>query len=170
MPSERFTLPLPAQISQRHLVAHMCHYKLLFYLSDTPKVTCTESMNTDQGDRVPCSLLIVGMETSTFRMGVGSPYPQHYAPPPHECTPINSCLPLHCCRCYNCGGLDHHAKECKLPPQPKKCHFCQSIEHMVANCPIKAQQSSPGSQGKPSSLKGEEEEHSHPVLPTETTD
>ncbi|KAG7283382.1 hypothetical protein CRUP_000908 [Coryphaenoides rupestris] len=73
-------------------------------------------------------------------------------------------------RCYNCGGLDHHAKECKLPPQPKKCHFCQSIEHMVANCPIKAQQSSPGSQGKPSSLKGEEEEHSHPVLPTETTD
>uniref|UniRef100_A0A8D2NSR1 CCHC-type domain-containing protein n=1 Tax=Zosterops lateralis melanops TaxID=1220523 RepID=A0A8D2NSR1_ZOSLA len=26
-------------------------------------------------------------------------------------------LPSH--RCYNCGGLDHHAKECKLPPQPK---------------------------------------------------
>ncbi|XP_054638593.1 protein lin-28 homolog A [Dunckerocampus dactyliophorus] len=71
-------------------------------------------------------------------------------------------------RCYNCGGLDHHAKECKLPPQPKKCHFCQSIDHMVANCPIKAQQSSPGSQGKPSSLKGDEEEHgrsSAPPLP-----
>ncbi|XP_035601552.1 protein lin-28 homolog A-like isoform X1 [Oncorhynchus keta] len=64
-------------------------------------------------------------------------------------------------RCYNCGGLDHHAKECKLPPQPKKCHFCQSIAHMVANCPIKAQQSSPRSQGKPSSLKGNEEEHGH---------
>ncbi|XP_061632741.1 protein lin-28 homolog A [Phyllopteryx taeniolatus] len=61
-------------------------------------------------------------------------------------------------RCYNCGGLDHHAKECKLPPQPKKCHFCQSIDHMVANCPIKAQQPSPGPQGKPSSLKGNEEE------------
>ncbi|XP_069866638.1 protein lin-28 homolog B isoform X1 [Dipodomys merriami] len=37
--------------------------------------------------------------------------------------------------CYNCGGLDHHAKECSLPPQPKKCHYCQSILHMVANCP-----------------------------------
>ncbi|KAK2091408.1 Protein lin-28 A [Saguinus oedipus] len=22
-------------------------------------------------------------------------------------------------RCYNCGGLDHHAKECKLPPQAR---------------------------------------------------
>ncbi|KAI4894356.1 hypothetical protein NFI96_032791 [Prochilodus magdalenae] len=73
-------------------------------------------------------------------------------------------------RCYNCGGLDHHAKECKLPPQPKKCHFCQSVAHMVANCPIKAQQSSSGSQGKPSPLKGEEEEQSHFPTPTETTD
>uniref|UniRef100_A0A8C9GBG3 CCHC-type domain-containing protein n=1 Tax=Piliocolobus tephrosceles TaxID=591936 RepID=A0A8C9GBG3_9PRIM len=34
-------------------------------------------------------------------------------------------------RYYNCGGLDHHAKECTLPPQPKKCHCCQSINHMV---------------------------------------
>ncbi|XP_061427622.1 protein lin-28 homolog B-like isoform X2 [Lethenteron reissneri] len=40
-------------------------------------------------------------------------------------------------RCYNCGGLDHHAKECTLPPQPKKCHFCQSTSHMMANCPIR---------------------------------
>lgn len=47
---------------------------------------------------------------------------------------INFCL---FCRCYNCGGLDHHAKECTLPPQPKKCHYCQSIMHMVANCPHK---------------------------------
>ncbi|XP_058504879.1 protein lin-28 homolog A [Solea solea] len=72
-------------------------------------------------------------------------------------------------RCYNCGGLDHHAKECKLPPQPKKCHFCQSIDHMVANCPIKAQQSSPGSQGTPASLKGDEEEHGHTAPPPETS-
>ncbi|XP_041068191.1 protein lin-28 homolog A-like [Carcharodon carcharias] len=52
-------------------------------------------------------------------------------------------------RCYNCGGLDHHAKECKLAPQPKKCHYCQSIGHMVANCTIKAaqQQQSTSSQG-----------------------
>ncbi|KAI9524023.1 hypothetical protein NQZ68_020984 [Dissostichus eleginoides] len=75
--------------------------------------------------------------------------------------------------CYNCGDLDHHAKECKLPPQPKKCHFCQSIDHMVANCPIKALQSSPGSQGKPSPSKGdnvEEEEHSLAAPPPEASD
>ncbi|CAB1334127.1 unnamed protein product, partial [Coregonus sp. 'balchen'] len=33
------------------------------------------------------------------------------------------------------GRLDHHAKECGLPPQPKKCHYCQSATHMVAHCP-----------------------------------
>ncbi|XP_066531540.1 protein lin-28 homolog A-like [Hoplias malabaricus] len=48
-------------------------------------------------------------------------------------------------RCYNCGGREHHAKECQLPPQPKKCHICQSTSHMVASCPIRAQHSSPGS-------------------------
>ncbi|XP_016072959.1 PREDICTED: protein lin-28 homolog B, partial [Miniopterus natalensis] len=52
-------------------------------------------------------------------------------------------------RCYNCGGLDHHAKECSLPPQPKKCHYCQSITHMVANCPHKtAAQPPASSQGR----------------------
>uniref|UniRef100_A0A3Q4BIK0 CSD domain-containing protein n=1 Tax=Mola mola TaxID=94237 RepID=A0A3Q4BIK0_MOLML len=45
-------------------------------------------------------------------------------------------------KCYIC--LDHHAKECGLPPQPKKCHYCQSITHMVAQCPHKAL--APGSQ------------------------
>ncbi|XP_060947997.1 protein lin-28 homolog B [Limanda limanda] len=49
-------------------------------------------------------------------------------------------------RCYNCGGLDHHAKECGLPPQPKKCHYCQSITHMVAQCPHKALTPPSGSQ------------------------
>uniref|UniRef100_A0A8C5VM93 Protein lin-28 homolog A n=1 Tax=Microcebus murinus TaxID=30608 RepID=A0A8C5VM93_MICMU len=68
-------------------------------------------------------------------------------------------------RCYDCGGLDHHAKECKLPPQPKKCHFCQSISHMVASCPLKAQQA-PGAQGKPAYFREEEEEiHSPALLP-----
>ncbi|XP_051027829.1 protein lin-28 homolog A [Acomys russatus] len=68
-------------------------------------------------------------------------------------------------RCYNCGGLDHHAKECKLPPQPKKCHFCQSINHMVASCPLKAQQV-PSSQGKPAYFREEDEEiHSPALLP-----
>ncbi|KAG7261131.1 hypothetical protein CRUP_002421 [Coryphaenoides rupestris] len=50
-------------------------------------------------------------------------------------------------RCYNCGEPDHHAKECQLPPQPKKCHFCQSFAHMVASCPLKAQQVLVGPQG-----------------------
>ncbi|XP_038617246.1 protein lin-28 homolog B [Tachyglossus aculeatus] len=53
-------------------------------------------------------------------------------------------------RCYNCGGLDHHAKECSLPPQPKKCHCCQSILHMVATCPHKTGAQPPSSsQGRP---------------------
>ncbi|CAL8298292.1 unnamed protein product [Lota lota] len=50
-------------------------------------------------------------------------------------------------RCYNCGEPDHHAKECQLPPQPKKCHFCQSFSHMVASCPLRAQQALAGPQG-----------------------
>ncbi|XP_060725204.1 protein lin-28 homolog A-like isoform X1 [Tachysurus vachellii] len=47
-------------------------------------------------------------------------------------------------RCYNCGDLDHHAKECGLPPQPKKCHYCQSASHMVAHCPHKSPSASQG--------------------------
>uniref|UniRef100_A0A673MRD3 Protein lin-28 homolog A n=1 Tax=Sinocyclocheilus rhinocerous TaxID=307959 RepID=A0A673MRD3_9TELE len=70
-------------------------------------------------------------------------------------------------RCYNCGGMDHHAKECKLPPQPKRCHFCQSVAHMVANCPAKAQQSS---QGKSSGVKEEKAEHSYSPPPTGSAD
>uniref|UniRef100_A0A8C2HUE5 Protein lin-28 homolog A n=1 Tax=Cyprinus carpio TaxID=7962 RepID=A0A8C2HUE5_CYPCA len=73
-------------------------------------------------------------------------------------------------RCYNCGGLDHHAKECKLPPQPKRCHFCQSVTHMVANCPAKAQQTSQGSQERSSGIKEEKAEHSHSPPPTGSTD
>ncbi|XP_048656285.1 protein lin-28 homolog B [Marmota marmota marmota] len=63
-------------------------------------------------------------------------------------------------RCYNCGGLDHHAKECSLPPQPKKCHYCQSIMHMVANCPHKnvAQ--------LPASSQGRQEAESQPCAST----
>ncbi|XP_057211355.1 protein lin-28 homolog A [Triplophysa rosa] len=74
-------------------------------------------------------------------------------------------------RCFNCGGPNHHAKECQLPPQPKKCHFCQSISHMVANCPIKAQQLSPVSQGKSTTSTVEEEEDmSHTPFPPESCD
>uniref|UniRef100_A0AAZ3RMZ1 Protein lin-28 homolog A n=1 Tax=Oncorhynchus tshawytscha TaxID=74940 RepID=A0AAZ3RMZ1_ONCTS len=71
-------------------------------------------------------------------------------------------------RCYNCGRPDHHAKECQLPRQPKKCHFCQGISHIVANCPVIAQQSSPGSQGIASSLREEKEEQSHDISPKST--
>lgn len=61
---------------------------------------------------------------------------------------VTGCLSL-VFRCYNCGGLDHHAKECSLPPQPKKCHYCQSIMHMVANCPLKTVSQQPtSSQGR----------------------
>uniref|UniRef100_A0A2K5JTE5 CSD domain-containing protein n=1 Tax=Colobus angolensis palliatus TaxID=336983 RepID=A0A2K5JTE5_COLAP len=58
-------------------------------------------------------------------------------------------------RCCNCGGLDHH---------PKECHFCQSISHMVASCPLKAQQGS-SAQGKPTCFREEEEIHSPALLP-----
>uniref|UniRef100_A0A4W5QNB4 Lin-28A-like second zinc knuckle domain-containing protein n=1 Tax=Hucho hucho TaxID=62062 RepID=A0A4W5QNB4_9TELE len=62
-------------------------------------------------------------------------------------------------RCYNCGGPDHH------------CHFCQSISHMVANCPIKAQQSSSGFQRIASSLRDKKEKQSHtPLLHREISD
>uniref|UniRef100_A0A8C9L855 Lin-28 homolog B n=1 Tax=Pavo cristatus TaxID=9049 RepID=A0A8C9L855_PAVCR len=62
---------------------------------------------------------------------------------------VGSHLSLFISRCYNCGGLDHHAKECSLPPQPKKCHYCQSIMHMVANCPHKTVSQQPtSSQGR----------------------
>lgn len=57
----------------------------------------------------------------------------------------------------NCGVLDHHAKEFKLPPQPRMGHSCQSIGHVVASCPLKAQQA-PGSQEKPVYLQEEEKE------------
>ena len=68
-------------------------------------------------------------------------------------------------RCYNSAGLDHHAKEGKLPPRPKKCPFCQSIHHMVASCPRKAQRA-PSSHGKPTYLGEEEgESHSPALLP-----
>ncbi|KAM8832226.1 protein lin-28 homolog B isoform 3-T3 [Spinachia spinachia] len=72
-------------------------------------------------------------------------------------------------RCYNCGGLDHHAKECGLPPQPKKCHYCQSITHMVAQCPHKAPAPATGSQDQRASTsafspeEGEERSGSSPL-------
>ncbi|KAM8998899.1 protein lin-28 homolog B isoform 5-T6 [Sarcophilus harrisii] len=63
-------------------------------------------------------------------------------------------------RCYNCGGLDHHAKECSLPPQPKKCHYCQSIMHMVANCPHKTVPQ------QPTSFQGRHEAEPQPSTST----
>ena len=62
------------------------------------------------------------------------------------------------------GGLAQRAKKCKLPPQPKKCHFCQRMSHMVASCPLKAQQA-PSSPGKPAHFRGEEDIHSPALLP-----
>lgn len=55
--------------------------------------------------------------------------------------------------CYNCGGLDYHAKECKLPPQAKKRNFCQNISHMVASCPLKSQWTSSSQESKLTFLK-----------------
>lgn len=58
---------------------------------------------------------------------------------------ISSALPFatpwftfsHLCRCYNCDERGHHAKECKLPPLPKRCHHCKSVDHLVACCTTK---------------------------------
>lgn len=66
-------------------------------------------------------------------------------------------------RCFNCGGLDHHSKECKLPHQLKMCHFCQSISHMVASCPLMAQQA-PSPQRKPANFRDDEKEFHSPAL------
>lgn len=63
----------------------------------------------------------------------GAGAPPARSPPPRRVLTVPSR-----CRCYNCGGLDHHAKECSLPPQPRKCHCCQSIAHMLAACPHRA--------------------------------
>ncbi|XP_041822849.1 protein lin-28 homolog A-like [Melanotaenia boesemani] len=70
-------------------------------------------------------------------------------------------------KCYNCGEPSHHAKECQLPPQPKKCHFCQSIFHLVASCPVKAQhqqQQSLTAQEIPALARGEEAEQIQATL------
>ncbi|KAL1254114.1 hypothetical protein QQF64_016343 [Cirrhinus molitorella] len=71
-------------------------------------------------------------------------------------------------RCYNCGGLDHHAKECGLPPQPKKCHYCQSVTHMVAQCPHKRALSPSTSQDpqRPSTSAQSQEEGSRFLIQT----
>ncbi|KAF4794629.1 Protein lin-28 B [Turdus rufiventris] len=85
---------------------------------------------------------------------------------PLPCPSTSISLSLLGFRCYNCGGLDHHAKECSLPPQPKKCHYCQSIMHMVANCPHKTV----SQQQQPSSSQGRHEAEPQPstsALPRE---
>ncbi|NWT58707.1 LN28A protein, partial [Erythrocercus mccallii] len=64
-------------------------------------------------------------------------------------------------RCSSVGKGQGSSRE---GAEPKKCHFCQSISHMVANCPVKAQQS-PSSQGKPAYFREEEDMHSSALLP-----
>ena len=38
-------------------------------------------------------------------------------------------------KCWNCGKDDHYARDCPLPPQPKKCFNCGSKDHLQADCP-----------------------------------
>nr|XP_009860366.1 zinc finger protein ZF(CCHC)-17 isoform X1 [Ciona intestinalis]XP_026692694.1 zinc finger protein ZF(CCHC)-17 isoform X1 [Ciona intestinalis] len=45
-------------------------------------------------------------------------------------------------RCYNCDEEGHHAKQCLLPPWPKKCFNCKSFDHLIADCPNKHDTSS----------------------------
>ena len=75
------------------------------------------------------------MEESKSWTLIAAGWPNTYSTYSHEndqwltysyCSPLSS-LPLSlsftslsvCYSCYNCGGLDHHAKECDLPPSQR---------------------------------------------------
>ncbi|XP_070568997.1 protein lin-28 homolog A-like isoform X2 [Ptychodera flava] len=62
-------------------------------------------------------------------------------------------------RCYNCGEMGHHAKNCSLPPQKKKCHQCGSEDHLVADCPLKEDKKKK-SKAKPNGNSTENQGHS----------
>ena len=52
------------------------------------------------------------------------------------------CVQFLSVRCYNCGDFGNHiAAKCPHGPLPKRCHYCKAEDHLIADCPLRDQNS-----------------------------